>query len=126
MDLGRPPASKNCSSVQLSPFRSWPHSRLRTEIPAVDHAGEPLAPRIAPDSAEVHELAAEMSSRWIAFARTGDPVCGELLILGKSVIRHTHFHVGNPGPVPDCGRRGFLQSAMSFFRTSVAFGKSAS
>ena len=41
-----------------------------------DHAGEPLAPRIAPDSPEVHELAAEMSGRWIAFARTGDPNTG--------------------------------------------------
>jgi len=41
-----------------------------------DHAGEPLAPRLAPDSPEVHELAAEMSSRWIAFARTGDPNTG--------------------------------------------------
>ena len=41
-----------------------------------DHAGEPLAPRLAPDSPEVHELAAEMSGRWIAFARTGDPNTG--------------------------------------------------
>jgi para-nitrobenzyl esterase len=41
-----------------------------------DHAGEPLAPRLAPDSAEVHALAAEMSTRWIAFARTGDPNTG--------------------------------------------------
>ncbi|MHB8381798.1 MAG: carboxylesterase/lipase family protein [Candidatus Binataceae bacterium] len=41
-----------------------------------DHAGEPLAPRLAPDSPEVHALAAEMSSRWIAFARTGDPNTG--------------------------------------------------
>jgi para-nitrobenzyl esterase len=41
-----------------------------------DHAGEPLAPRLAPDSAEVRALAAEMSARWIAFARTGDPNTG--------------------------------------------------
>ncbi|MGC1676838.1 MAG: carboxylesterase/lipase family protein [Candidatus Binataceae bacterium] len=41
-----------------------------------DHAGEPLAPRLAPDSPEVHALAAEMSSRWIAFARSGDPNTG--------------------------------------------------
>lgn len=41
-----------------------------------DHAGEPLAPRLAPDSPEVHALAADMSSRWIAFARTGDPNAG--------------------------------------------------
>ena len=41
-----------------------------------DHAGEPLAPRLAPDSPEVQLLAAEMSSRWIAFARTGDPNTG--------------------------------------------------
>ena len=41
-----------------------------------DHAGEPLAPRLAPDSPEVHALAAEMSGRWIAFARTGDPNTG--------------------------------------------------
>lgn len=41
-----------------------------------DHAGQPLAPRLAPDSAEVHALAAEMSARWIAFARTGDPNTG--------------------------------------------------
>jgi para-nitrobenzyl esterase len=38
-----------------------------------DHAGEPLAPRLAPDGAEVHALAADMSSRWIGFARTGNP-----------------------------------------------------
>jgi para-nitrobenzyl esterase len=43
-----------------------------------DHAGEPLAPRLAPDTAEVHALAADMSSRWIAFARTGDPNVGAL------------------------------------------------
>ncbi len=41
-----------------------------------DHAGEPLAPRLAPDSPEVHALAAEMSSRWIAFARSGNPNTG--------------------------------------------------
>src|SRR5208337_4772537 len=41
-----------------------------------DHAGEPLAPRLAPDSPEVQKLAAEMSGRWIAFARTGDPNTG--------------------------------------------------
>jgi para-nitrobenzyl esterase len=41
-----------------------------------DHAGEPLAPRLAPDSPEVQALAAEMSGRWIAFARTGDPNTG--------------------------------------------------
>lgn len=44
-----------------------------------DHAGEPLAPRLAPDSPEVRALAAEMSSRWIAFARTGDPNVGAAL-----------------------------------------------
>lgn len=44
-----------------------------------DHAGESLAPRIAPDSPEVHKLAAEMSGRWIAFARTGDPNTGNAL-----------------------------------------------
>jgi para-nitrobenzyl esterase len=54
------------------------HGRLRSphalEITFVfDHAGEPLAPRLAPDSPEVRRLAAEMSSRWIAFARTGNP-----------------------------------------------------
>jgi para-nitrobenzyl esterase len=42
-----------------------------------DHAGEPLAPRLAPDSPEVRRLAAEMSGRWIAFARTGDPNTGD-------------------------------------------------
>jgi para-nitrobenzyl esterase len=41
-----------------------------------DHAGQPLAPRLAPDSPEVQALAADMSSRWIAFARTGDPNVG--------------------------------------------------
>ncbi|HEV2171780.1 MAG TPA: carboxylesterase family protein, partial [Candidatus Binatus sp.] len=41
-----------------------------------DHTGEPLAPRLAPDSPAVHALAADMSSRWIAFARTGDPNIG--------------------------------------------------
>src|SRR5215469_4010531 len=44
-----------------------------------DHAGEPLAPRLAPDSPEVRALAADMSSRWIAFARTGDPNIGSAL-----------------------------------------------
>lgn len=41
-----------------------------------DHAGEPLAPRLAPDSPAVQALAADMSSRWIAFAQTGDPNVG--------------------------------------------------
>jgi para-nitrobenzyl esterase len=44
-----------------------------------DHAGEPLAPRLAPDSPEVRALAADMSSRWIAFARSGDPNVGSAL-----------------------------------------------
>ena len=44
-----------------------------------DHAGEPLAPRLAPDSPEVRALAADMSSRWIAFARTGNPNIGSAL-----------------------------------------------
>ena len=44
-----------------------------------DHAGEPLAPRLAPDSPEVRALVADMSGRWIAFARTGDPnICSAL------------------------------------------------
>jgi para-nitrobenzyl esterase len=48
------------------------------EIPFVfDNAGEPLAPRLTPEGAEVRALAAAMSARWIAFARTGDPNPGE-------------------------------------------------
>jgi len=43
-------------------------------------------------SAEIAALASlgirDLKSRWRAWYDTG-PVCGELLILGKSVIRHT-------------------------------------
>jgi para-nitrobenzyl esterase len=44
------------------------------EIPFVfANVGAPLAARLAPDRPDVAALAAAMSDRWIAFARTGDP-----------------------------------------------------
>jgi len=48
--------------------------------------------------------------RYIFWPDVPRPVCGELLILGKLVIRHTQAELGGLGGVPGAAVGGFVGS----------------